>query len=207
MNLGEQMKLALIIWLALAGMVFATMDINEQNTAKQIIGSNISCDKLNSSQLELLGDYFMEQMHPGQAHEAMDQMMGGEGSDSLRNAHIQMALVLYCGQTNTSVTYGGMMGMMPFMFGSGGSGGGMMSYPYGGMMGYDMMGYGGWGWIFGLVFWVLAFITLILVIFWLSRNITGAGRALSASEILKQRYARGEITKKQFDEMKKALGE
>jgi len=195
----------MIILLALSSMVFATMDIAEQAAAKQLVSSNASCDKLNSSQFELIGDYYMEQMHPGSAHEVMDNMMGGEGSDSLRNAHIQMALVLYCGQTNTSVTYGGMMGMMPFIFRSGGYGGGMMGYPYGGMMGYDMMGYGGWGWIVGLVFWVLAFVALVLVVFWLYRSITGAGRALSASEILKQRYAKGEITKKQFDEMKKDL--
>ncbi len=194
-----------VFFLLFVSLAFATMDEGELAAAKQLISSNVSCDKLNPPQLELIGDYYMEQMHPGAAHEAVESMMGGEGSESLRQAHIQMALVLYCGQTNTSVTYGGMMGMMPFMFGSGGYGSGFMAYPYGGMMGYDMMGYGGWGWIAGLAFWALAFVALVLVVFWLYRSITGGTRALSASEILKQRYARGEITKKQFDEMKKDL--
>lgn len=194
----------MIILLAFSGMIFATMDINEQDAAKQLISSNESCDKLSQDQLELIGDYYMEQMHPGEAHERMDLMMGGEGSDNLRNAHIQMALVLYCGQTNTSITYGGMMGMMPFMYRSG-FGGGMMGYPYGGMMGYDMMGYGGWGWIVALAFWVLVFAALVLLVFWLYKNISGRG-TLSSLEILKQRYAKGEISKKEYEEMKKDLG-
>lgn len=193
--------LIIVLILVLAFPIFATMGSEEINAAKQLINANISCSNLNSSQLEFIGDYYMEQMHPGSAHEVMDNMMGGEGSESLRNAHIQMALVLYCGQTNTSVTYGGMMGMMPFMYRSG-LGGGTMSYPYGGMMGYDMMGYGSLGWI-SLAFWILVVILLVLAIFWLYRNIGTGG--VSASEILKQRYARGEITKKQFDEMKKDL--
>ncbi|MEW6035549.1 MAG: hypothetical protein AB1529_02970 [Candidatus Micrarchaeota archaeon] len=201
--------LMMMLVMALAVPLFATMSTEDATASKQLIDSNISCDKLSQEQLELIGEYFMEQMHPGQAHEAMDQMMGGEGSASLEQAHVQMALVLYCGQTNTSVTYGGMMGMMPMMgrFGGYGSGfgGGMMNYPYGGMMGYDMMGYGGWGWIVGLVFWVLVFVALILAIFWLYRSVTGTSRALTASEILKQRYARGEIAKKQYEEMKKDL--
>jgi uncharacterized membrane protein len=197
------MKLApIVILLLFAGMIFATMGADEQAAAEQLIGSNASCDKLSQGQLELIGDYYMEQMHPGQAHEAMEQMMGGEGSDSLRSAHIQMALVLYCKQTNTTATYGGMMGMMPIMY-RGGLGGGMMAYPYGGMMGYDMMGYFGWGWIIGLLFLLLAFTALVLAIFWLYRSIAGTGRAIPALEILKQRYARGEITKKQYESMRK----
>jgi uncharacterized membrane protein len=196
-------SLLAIVLLALAGMAFATMDKSEQAEAKQLITSNASCDELSQDQLELIGDYYMEQMHPGEAHETMDRMMGGEGSDSLKSAHIQMALVLYCGQTNTSVTYGGMMGMMPFMFRSSGYGGGMMGYPYGGMMGYDMMGYGGWGWVLALAFWILVFAVLVLLALWLYKSVAGRGSA--SLEILKQRYARGEISKKEFEGMKKDL--
>ncbi|MBI5047124.1 SHOCT domain-containing protein [Candidatus Micrarchaeota archaeon] len=76
----------------------------------------------------------------------------------------------------------------------------MMSYPYG-----DRMGYGGWGWIVGVVFWALVIVALVLLIYWLFRSLRGTNQAVSASELLKQRYALGEITKKQFDEMKKDL--
>ena len=42
---------------------------------KQLIDSGVSCDKLTDDELESMGDYYMEQMHPGEAHELMDQMM------------------------------------------------------------------------------------------------------------------------------------
>lgn len=195
--------LTVILIIALAVPVFATMGSDEIATARQIISSNASCGKLNESQLELIGDYYMELMHPGQAHDAMEDMLGGEGSASLKQAHLQMAQVLYCGETNTSVTYGGMMGMMPLMGRFGGYGGGMMGY---GMMNYgNMMGYGDWWWVFGLLFWALVFVALALAVYWLYRNVRSGGTALSASDILKQRYAKGEISKKEYQEMKKDL--
>jgi uncharacterized membrane protein len=197
------MRIAFLFAVLLASLAFATMGSEELNEAKQLVDSNVSCDKLSDEQLEMIGEYYMEQMHPGERHEVVDRMMGGEGSESLKRAHIQMALVLYCGETDTPVTYGGMMGMMPFMYRSG-FGGGTIGYPYGGMMGYDMMGYGAWSWI-NLLLWILVFIALILVIIWLYRNVTGAGRSVSAAEIVKQRYAKGEISKKQYEEMKKDL--
>ncbi|MBI4214657.1 SHOCT domain-containing protein [archaeon] len=67
------------------------------------------------------------------------------------------------------------------------------------------MGYGdGWG-VFSLLFWILVFIALVLLVYWLYRSITGASGARLASEILKQRYARGELTKKQYEEMRTEL--
>src|SRR3989344_9661191 len=65
---------------------------------KQIIDSGISCDKLTDEQLEFIGDYYMERIHPGEAHEIMDKMMGGEGSESLKQVHINMAKRLYCNE-------------------------------------------------------------------------------------------------------------
>lgn len=66
--------------------------------AEEIIQQKISCDELTEEQLEILGDYYMEQMHPGEQHEVMDKMMGGEGSESLKQVHINMALSFYCGE-------------------------------------------------------------------------------------------------------------
>lgn len=114
------------LFLFLLGMVSANTEDFSQ--AEALIQQRTSCDQLTQDQLEMLGDYYMEQMHPGETHEYMDQMMGGEGSESLRRVHINMALRIYCGET--SYPGYGMMG-----------GYGMMnSYPTG-MMGYNYPAY------------------------------------------------------------------
>ena len=66
--------------------------------AEEIIKQKIPCDELSENQLEILGDYYMEQMHPGELHEIMDERMGGEDSESLRQIHINMGLTFYCGE-------------------------------------------------------------------------------------------------------------
>lgn len=94
--------------------------------AKGIISQNIPCSELNNSQLEMIGDYYMEQVNPGEMHEYMDQMMGGDGSEPLRNAHISMAYRFYCNPITQNSGYGGMMGSSNYNYG------GMMNlnYPY-----------------------------------------------------------------------------
>ena len=110
-------------------LVFAHENFNE---TKKLIDSGISCSKLNNNQLEEMGDYYMEQMHPGESHEMMHKMMGGEDSETTKLMHTNMAKSIYCGETNQ-----GMMGMMSMMMKGGINnmyGGGMMSgvgYSYG----------------------------------------------------------------------------
>jgi putative membrane protein len=67
-----------------------------------------------------------------------------------------------------------------------------------------------WGWGFGMilmmiVFWGLVIAGLVILIRWVVTQ-SKEGRGDSAIEILRQRYARGEITKEQFDTMKRDLG-
>lgn len=51
----------------------------------------IDPDSVSDELLELLGEAYMIWMHPNEEqHEWMDKMMGGEGSESLRLAHIRM---------------------------------------------------------------------------------------------------------------------
>jgi putative membrane protein len=69
---------------------------------------------------------------------------------------------------------------------------------------YGMMGYGGM--FFWLLFWILIIVIAYLLIKWLvEQNKTRSAGEKSALDIAKERYARGEITKEEFEEMKKRL--
>ena len=74
--------------------------------------------------------------------------------------------------------------------------------PYGMMDGYGM-NYGNG--ILGLIFWILVIIGLVLLIRYLWESGGAKREQESALEILKKRYARGEISKEEFEEKKKDL--
>ncbi len=63
----------------------------------------------------------------------------------------------------------------------------------------------GFGWLIMVIFWVL----VILGVVYLIKLIAGGARREekrdTALDILKQRYAKGEITKEEFEEKKKDL--
>jgi putative membrane protein len=73
-------------------------------------------------------------------------------------------------------------------------------------MQYGMMdyGYGGW-WILGFIFWILLFIGIVLLIKYLWEHGGAKAENESALEILKKRYANGEISKEEFEEKKKDI--
>ena len=71
-----------------------------------------------------------------------------------------------------------------------------------------MMGMGGWvGYVLMVIFWTVGTIAVVLwVKSWLENGVGSASREPeSALEILKKRYARGEINKQEFDEKRKDL--
>ncbi|OGP66249.1 MAG: hypothetical protein A2169_12755 [Deltaproteobacteria bacterium RBG_13_47_9] len=73
-------------------------------------------------------------------------------------------------------------------------------------MGPGMMwGWWGMGWIFMIIFWGLIILGLIFFVRWLVRMAKTTQIEESALDILKKRYARGEINKEEFEQKKKDL--
>ncbi len=74
---------------------------------------------------------------------------------------------------------------------------------------YNMMDGGswGWGWVM-MVFWVAVIVFIVILI---ARSVGGGNNSTSnhsnddALEIAKKRFASGEINKKEFDEIRKAI--
>src|SRR3989344_9572160 len=197
MKMKKAIALFILFLVLLASQVLAQE--HDFTEIKSLIDSGVSCIQLTNEQLEAIGDYYMEQMHPGEAHEIMDNMMGGEGSESLKQVHINMARRLYCNE-NVYIGYGmmgsgGMMGMMNMM------GGGMMGnyQPY-----YSYSNYGYWN-LFWIVFLVAAIILIALLVY--KFGVKKGASSETPLSILKKRFAKGEITRKQFDDMKRELEE
>jgi hypothetical protein len=126
--------------------------------------NDLSCDRLEESDFEKLGEAWMGVMHPDlEVHKRMDQMMGGEGSETLRQAHISMGQRYLGCSGSFGMTDGmGMMGM-----------GGMMSTIRGGST--NMMNWGGTGMMgtpfftgfIGLLWfatWILVVVLLVVII-------------------------------------------
>jgi len=80
-------------------------------------------------------------------------------------------------------------------------------------MGPGMMGGGyGMGWfgpIMMIAFWIAVIVGIVFLVRWLIISTRSAGQSTyhedSALEILKRRYARGEIGKEEFEEKKRDL--
>lgn len=80
--------------------------------------------------------------------------------------------------------------------------------------GFDGMGWGwiGLGMVHMLLFWVLVILGIAVLLRWLTSGPGGPGISSGempqrAIDILKARYAKGELTREQFEQMKREIGE
>lgn len=141
----------------------------------------LECGAINEEQFEAMGEAIMSRMHPDEGqHELMDEMMGGEGSESLRAAHIMMGqryLGCASGMMNNEMMGGsakmpgGMMGMMgispmgmmPMMAMTGSPQGWSLRPGFG----------GGYGWLNSLtmvLIWLLLIVAIIALLKWLFKK-------------------------------------
>lgn len=148
---------------------FAHLNTSMMEKAEKLISSGVSCENLTDEQLEMIGEYYMEMMHPGRAHELMDQMMCGSDRNCESAMHIYMARMVYCGE------YAGMgmmsMGVMPMMYG----GGSMMMqtayYPdsssafWNGMHGWMMGSTSHFYWGFAGILYLLLLAGLVVLVY------------------------------------------
>ncbi|MBF8280364.1 MAG: hypothetical protein HW383_137 [Candidatus Magasanikbacteria bacterium] len=74
---------------------------------------------------------------------------------------------------------------------------------------YPYYGSGVFSWLgmlMMIVWWVIIIAVVAAVARWLLREFKSGGAGNRPLDILKERFAKGEITEKQFEEMKKKLG-
>ncbi len=155
---------------------------------------NIDCNTTGDSDFAKLGSFWMEKMF-GENHDSVDKMMMSQMGTSEQDMHVLMGKRMSgCVDART-----GMMGdMMMSMMTAGTQGSGMSG----------TMGAGMGGGAIGSIFMILFLAVIILAIIWLYKQVrgpsTGAGKE-SALDIAKKRYAMGEITKEELEEIKKEI--
>lgn len=63
----------------------------------------------------------------------------------------------------------------------------------------------GGGWAFMSFLWILSLVIIGIAISWFNRRNLSPPQQRTAIDILKERYARGEISKNEFEDMKKDI--
>ena len=166
--------------------------------------NELACENLSDEQFGVLGEYFMGQM-AGDSHAAMNAMMiQTHGEEQI---HIVMGKRLSGCDTSAAFPAGsgGWMPMMNMMWGGWSSPSGSNNSTNN-MMNFGFEPLNGFGWIFMTLWWVLTIAGIVVLTKWLTSRSRGThNHEKSALEVLKERYAKGEIDKKEFEEKKKDL--
>jgi len=156
----------------------------------------ITCSQLKDADFEKIGEYFMGQSIGDTSrhiamNEMMKSMMGEQGEE-----RVHIAWGKRGSGCNTSAAFqSGDIGFMPMMQMMMGGGGNSM------MGGWN--GLGVFEWLPMILFWLILILGVVVLIRYLS--LSGQSKDKTPLDILKERYACGEINKKEFEEKKKDL--
>lgn len=169
----------------------------------------LQCENLTDENFGALGEYFMGQMM-GDSHESMNnmmiQMMGEEGEEEM---HVALGKRMSGCEPNAAMPQNMMnSGMMQMMIGGGMMNNGSNSSAlnnFNNPMSMMNFGFAPFSWIFMILFWALIIAGIVALIKWMTNQNKTESSHKSALDILKERYAKDEINKKEFEEKKKDL--
>ncbi|MBI2034061.1 MAG: SHOCT domain-containing protein [Candidatus Liptonbacteria bacterium] len=194
----------LVLSLSVSGVRAQMMNMNntaaDDHTAKEeaegqalwgkFQAKEIDCSDLTEENFAVLGEYFMGLML-GDSHEAMNQMMiSMMGEDGEEAMHVVLGKRL-SGCDKSAAFPIASSGFMPMMQIMGGGTNNMMNFGY---------GLGLFGWLFMVIWWALVIAGIVALIRWIALQTRGGTSGKSALDILKERYAKGEIDRKEFEE-------
>ena len=185
----------------------------EEKEGKQFLDNlnnkTVTCSQLKDADFEKIGEYFMGQSIGDTSrhiamNEMMKSMMGEQGEEQMHIAWGKRGSG--CDTSAAFPSQGtGFMPMMQMMMGG-------WSSPLGSnqsnnsMMSFGFSPFSGFGWIFMILWWVLIIAGIVALIKWLTnQSRSSPDHEKSPLEILKERYAKGEIDRKEFEDKKKDL--
>ena len=178
-------------------------------------GGKRSCDDLSKQDFERVGEFAMGRMAGStSAHRSMNELIASTmGARSEEQMHEFMGRrFTRCGGARAPARFGAMMGMMGTMAGRGGSGmmlgrGANYTGP-GAMMGRSATrstDRDGNGVAIIMALAMIALVAAVGVALW-RRRASGPGSEVAPLEILRTRYARGEIDGEEYERRREALG-
>jgi putative membrane protein len=188
-------------------------ELEGKKLSANLNNKTIACAAITDADFEKIGEYFMGQSLNDTArhiymNEMMKRMMGEAGEEQ---AHIAMGkrfsgCDLSAAFPTQDTGFWPMMGMMGGWWSQNiQSNNNYSNYPMMGNFSNNPMGwgFGFFGSIFMLVLWALIIAGIVTLVKWLMHpHSLQNGNAL---EILKARYAKGEISKKEYEQKKKDL--
>jgi putative membrane protein len=182
-----------------------------KNFLDDLSNKKIDCSQLKDTDFEKIGEYFMGQSigdisrHIAM-NERMKSMMGEQGEEQVHIAWGKRG-----SNCDTSASYPQGFDFMPMMGGLSSPTDFNQNNNNSMMWGFGNNSFGGgtgfFGGIFMLIFWILVIAGIVVLVRWImmSQSHGTHGQTKTSLDILKERYAKGEIVKEDFERIKKDL--